>query len=73
MNKFGLIGLSALLAMGSAYSGSALGQEKSAREKLVGAWLQVSVDVVFSDGVKHPLYGENPKGSSYTPATAISR
>jgi hypothetical protein len=62
MNKFGLIGLSALLAMGSACSGSALGQEKSAREKLVGAWLQVSVDVVFSDGVKHPLYGENPKG-----------
>jgi hypothetical protein len=62
MNKFGLIGLSTLLALESALPGSALGQENSLKDKLVGTWLQVSVDVVYPDGTKHPLYGENPKG-----------
>ena len=39
MNKFGLIGLSALLALGSALPGSALCQQKSLKERLVGTWL----------------------------------
>jgi len=62
MNKFGLIGLSALLALASALPGRALSQEKSLKEKLVGTWLQVSVDVVSADGTRRALYGENPKG-----------
>ena len=40
----------------------ALGQKQSLKEKLVGTWLQVSVDVVSSDGARRPLFGENPKG-----------
>jgi hypothetical protein len=40
----------------------ALGQKQSLKEKLVGTWLQVSVDVVSSDGTRRPLFGENPKG-----------
>src|SRR5262249_395085 len=31
-------------------------------EKLVGTWLQVSIDTVAADGTRKPLYGENPKG-----------
>jgi hypothetical protein len=40
----------------------ALGQKQSLKEKLVGTWLQFSVDVVSSDGTRRPLFGENPKG-----------
>jgi hypothetical protein len=31
-------------------------------EKLVGTWIQVSIDTVSLDGTRRPLYGENPKG-----------
>ena len=31
-------------------------------ERLIGTWIQVSIDVVSPDGTRHPLYGENPKG-----------
>jgi hypothetical protein len=62
MNRLGIPGLSILLALGSALPGSALSQQKSLNEKLLGTWIQVSIDVVFPDGTKHPLYGENPKG-----------
>jgi hypothetical protein len=62
MNKFGSAGLSTFLALALALPGSALGQQKSLKEKLVGTWLQVSIDVVSADGTRRPLYGENPKG-----------
>jgi len=62
MNKLGLIGLSAVLGLGSALPSSALGQQKSLKERLVGTWLQVSVDVVSTDGTKRHLYGDDPKG-----------
>jgi len=31
-------------------------------EKLIGTWLQVSIDTVSADGTRRPLYGEDPKG-----------
>jgi len=31
-------------------------------EKLIGTWLQVSIDTVATDGTRRPLYGEHPKG-----------
>jgi hypothetical protein len=62
MNKFGSTGLSTFLALALALPGSALGQQKALKEKLVGTWLQVSIDVVSGDGTRRPLYGENPKG-----------
>jgi hypothetical protein len=62
MNKFGSAGLSTFFALALALPGSALGQQKSLKEKLVGTWLQVSIDVVSANGTRRPLYGENPKG-----------
>jgi hypothetical protein len=34
----------------------------SSLKKLIGTWLQVSIDTVSADGTRRPLYGENPKG-----------
>jgi hypothetical protein len=62
MKKVGIVGLCTLFALGSLLPAGALGEQKSLKEKLVGAWLQVSVDVVSPDGVRSHLYGENPKG-----------
>lgn len=31
-------------------------------ERLVGTWVQVSLDTVSTDGTRRPLYGENAKG-----------
>jgi hypothetical protein len=62
MNRLGILGLSTVAALGLALPGSALSQQKSLKEKLVGTWSQVSIDIAFSDGTKRPLYGENPKG-----------
>ena len=36
--------------------------KKSPKEMLVGAWMQVSLDTVTSNGTRRPLYGENAKG-----------
>jgi hypothetical protein len=36
--------------------------KRSPKETLVGAWVQVSLDTVSSEGIKRPLYGENAKG-----------
>ena len=52
---FTTIGLT-LLPVGAA------GQEKSLKEKLIGTWLQVSIDATFPDGTKRQLFGPNPKG-----------
>lgn len=62
MNKLGIFDLFTLVVLGSALPGSALSQQESLKEKLVGTWIQVSIDVAFPDGTKRPLYGENPKG-----------
>ena len=35
----------------------------SLKEKLVGTWLQVSVDIVSSDGTRRPLFGEIRRAS----------
>jgi len=36
--------------------------KKSPKDKLVGTWLQVSLDAVSAQGTRRPLYGENAKG-----------
>lgn len=40
----------------------AFGQQKPLKDLLVGTWLQVSVDVVSTDGTRRARYGDNPKG-----------
>jgi Lipocalin-like domain len=42
--------------------GSAVSQQKTLKEQLVGTWTLVSVDVVLPDGTKRQLFGPNPKG-----------
>ena len=40
----------------------AFGQQKPLKDLLVGTWLQVSVDVMSTDGTRRALFGDNPKG-----------
>lgn len=40
----------------------AVGQQKSLKEQLVGAWTYVSVDTIRPDGSRVPIYGPNPQG-----------
>jgi hypothetical protein len=51
----------ALLTFGL-HPDSAIGQQKSLKEQLAGAWTYVSVDIVRPDGTRTPLYGPNPSG-----------
>src|SRR3979490_2136160 len=41
---------------------SAVSQQKSLNEQLVGAWTLVSGDITAPDGTKRQPYGANPKG-----------
>src|ERR1700704_3261487 len=63
MNWNSIFGLTAFTAAGLALlPGSAVSQQKSLKEQLVGTWLQVSIDGTFPDGAKRQLFGPNPKG-----------
>jgi hypothetical protein len=63
MNRRHILGLSLTTAAGLALlSGSALAQQKSLKEQLVGTWTLVSSDNVGSDGTKRQLFGAKPKG-----------
>jgi hypothetical protein len=42
--------------------GSAVSQQNTLRDHIVGTWSLVSVDVVLPDGTKRQLFGPNPKG-----------
>ena len=42
--------------------GSAVSQQKSLKEQLVGTWTIVSNDNVAPDGAKRQIFGPNPKG-----------
>ena len=43
-------------------SGQAGGQQKSLKERLIGTWILVSVDIVKPDGSRTELFGPKPKG-----------
>jgi hypothetical protein len=58
-----ILSLSIIMALGFVLSpGSALSQQKSLKEQLVGTWALISNDNVAPDGTKRELYGHNPKG-----------
>jgi hypothetical protein len=44
---------------------SAISQQKSLKEQLVGAWNLVAWERTAPDGTKHHAYGTNPKGVAY--------
>ena len=56
MKRLGILGLSAMLAAGLASSpGSAVAQQKSLKEQLVGTWILVSCDYKVADGTTFPF------------------
>jgi hypothetical protein len=51
------------LAMGLAWlPGSAISQQKSLKDQLIGSWSIVSNDNIAADGTKRQIFGPNPKG-----------
>jgi len=63
MNRSNILSLSVLAACSLALlPGSAVSQQKSLKDQLVGSWILVSNDAVAPDGTKHQLFGPNPKG-----------
>jgi len=63
MNRRSILSISAMMALGLALvPGTAVGQQKSLKEQLVGTWTLVSADNVAPDGTKRQLFGANPKG-----------
>jgi hypothetical protein len=63
MNRRHLLTLSATTALGlTLLAGSAVGQQKSLKEQVAGAWTIVSADQTAPDGKKHQMFGASPKG-----------
>jgi hypothetical protein len=64
MNRRNIISLSAMAALGLAVlPGSAVSQQKSLKEQLVGTWTLVSAEAVEPNGAKMPLVkGTDVKG-----------
>lgn len=63
MNRRGILTIYAMMALGLAMAPStALSQQKSLKEQLIGAWTLVSADNVAPDGAKRQLFGPKPNG-----------
>jgi hypothetical protein len=63
MDRRNILGLSVITAVGlTLLPGSALAQQKSLKEQLVGTWTVVSWDQATKDGSKFERFGANPKG-----------
>jgi hypothetical protein len=63
MNRRSILSISAMTVLGLALvPSSAVSQQKSLKDQLVGTWTIVSSDNVAPDGAKRQLFGPNPKG-----------
>jgi len=63
MRRLNVIGLSGLTALGLALlAGTALSQQKSFKDQLVGSWTLVSASQATKEGVKSDRWGPNPRG-----------
>jgi hypothetical protein len=63
MNRPSILGIVAMTALGFAVlSGSAVAQQKTLKEQLVGNWTLVSSDQVRPDGSQLKQFGANPTG-----------
>jgi hypothetical protein len=63
MNRRNILSLSAITALGVAVlPGSAVAQQKSLKEQLVGTWTLVSYDSVAADNSHKPSFGSKPSG-----------
>src|SRR5262249_48734634 len=63
MNRFGVLSLCAVTGLGLALlSDTALGQQKSLKEQIVGSWSYASADTIRPDGSRVPTWGSNYSG-----------
>jgi hypothetical protein len=63
VNRRSVLSLSATTVLGLALlPDSALSQQKSIKDQLIGAWTLVSIDAVLPDGKRRALFGTNPRG-----------
>ena len=63
MKRLSILGLSAMLAAGLASSpGSAVAQQKSLKEQLVGTWILVSCDLKAADSTAQPFLSFDASG-----------
>ena len=63
MNRRSILSITALAAFGLAVlPGSAIAQQKTLKEQIIGTWIIVSSDSTAPDGKKEQLFGPNPKG-----------
>jgi hypothetical protein len=63
MDRHNVLSLSAIIALGLALlPTSAVSQQKSLKEQLVGTWTFVSAIDVHKDGTRTDRWGPNPKG-----------
>jgi hypothetical protein len=62
MNRRTIVSVSAVIALGFALSASALAQQKSLKDQIVGTWTFVSALDVHPDGKKVDRWGANAKG-----------
>jgi hypothetical protein len=63
MNRRNIVSLSVLAALGLTFlTGSAVAQQKSLKEQLVGTWTATSWEQTNKDGTKFQRFGTNPKG-----------
>ena len=62
MNRRCILSISAMTVFGLAsVPGSAVGQEKSLKDQLVGSWILVSTETTSQSGKRYP-YGTDPRG-----------
>jgi hypothetical protein len=63
MNRGSILSTSAMTVLGLALvPSSAVSQQKSLKDQLVGAWTLVSRDNTATDGTKGQPFGPNPRG-----------
>jgi hypothetical protein len=63
MNRRSLLGTSAVTVLGVALlAGSAIAQQKTLKQQLVGSWSFVRTEATQQDGSKILPFGQNPKG-----------
>jgi hypothetical protein len=63
MRQYCVLGICAVAMCGLvSMPTSAISQQKSLKDQLIGTWIIVSNDSVAPDGSKHQIFGPNPKG-----------
>jgi putative ABC transport system substrate-binding protein len=63
MNRRSIVGLVVTTVLGLVFfPGSAISQQKSIKDQLIGAWALVSFNATAADGTKRQDFGANPKG-----------